>query len=184
MCTRRCRQGGITLVEQIVFIIIISVGVIGLVSVMNSTIRSSADPMRTKQMVAIAESLLAEILHQPFTWCDPDDIAATTALSYTYCNNPQNTLAAVPAGESRTGTGPGTFFDNVADYGGFSQLNITDAAGNNAMTGYTANVVLAQAGTAMGLADNSAALSITVTVSHDGETVSLTGYRFRYAPRT
>lgn len=180
----RCRQSGVSLIELIVFIIIVSVGVAGLVSVMNPLIRFSADPMQTKQMAAIAESILNEALHQPFTWCDPDDATASTALSYGDCANPQNTTGAVPAGESRYGVGPGTAYDNVADYGGFTRVNIDDAAGGNAMTGYTASVAVAQSGTALGLADNTAALSVTVTVSRPGaDDFSLTGYRFRYAPR-
>ncbi len=180
----RRRQSGVSLIELIVFIIIVSVGVAGLVSVMNPLIRFSADPMQTKQMAAIAESVLNEVLHQPFTWCDPDDATASTALSHGDCANPQNTTSAVPNTESRYGTGPGTAYDNVADYGGFSKVNIDDAAGGNAMAGYTASVLVVQSGSAFGLADNTAALTVTVTVSRAGaDDFSLTGYRFRYAPR-
>ncbi len=186
MSIKVIRQSGITLVEQIVFIIIVSVGVIGLVSVMGPMVQHSADPMRTKQLAAIAESLLSEVLHQPFTWCDPDDANASTALSYAGCAaNPQNTVTTVPlGGEGRYGAGPGTFYDNVADYGSWGMNDISDATGANAMVGYQANVAVAQAGNALGLGDNSAALAVTVTVSRDGETFALTGYRFRYAPRT
>lgn len=183
MFISRRRQQGITLIEQIMFIVIVSVGVIGLVSVMNPAIRASADPMITKQLVAIAESLLNEIEHQPFTWCDPDDAAASTALSYADCANPQNTLSKVPVTEDRYGAAPATGFDNVADYGNYSMVNIADAANGNAMVGYTASVAIARAGTALGLADDTAALSITVTVTRGTDTFSLTGYRFRYAPR-
>ncbi|MBS1129650.1 MAG: hypothetical protein H6R16_652 [Proteobacteria bacterium] len=180
----RCRQFGVSLVELIVFIVIVSVGVVGLVSVMNPLVRYSADPMETKQSMAIAESLLNEILHQPFTWCDPDDAAASTAQQYADCANPQNVSGATPSTEtSRSGSGPGTAYDNVADYDGFSKNNIDDASGGNAMTGYTAGVAVARAGTALGLADDTAALSVTVTVSRNGHSFSLTGYRFRYAPR-
>jgi MSHA pilin protein MshD len=178
MFTKVIAQRGITLIEQIVFIVIVSVGVVALVSTLNPMIRASADPMRTKQMVAIAEGLLNEIMHQPFTWCDPDDPAASTAQSYAGCASPQNTGSSM-AGESRLG---GTF-DNVDDYGGYSMANVTDVSGGNAMAGYTASVAIARAGNALGLADNTAALSVTVTVSFGTESFFLTGYRFRYAPR-
>lgn len=181
---RPARQCGITLVEQIIFIVIVSVGVIGLVSVMNPLIRNSADPMLTKQMAAVAEAVLNEALHQPFTWCDPEDATAGTALSYADCANPQNTTTRVPVSEARYDTGPGTAFDNVADYGGFNMANVDDASGNNPMAGFAVNVAVAQAGAALGLADNTAALSVTVTVTRAGTTFSLTGYRFRYAPRS
>lgn len=177
MCTERKCQRGITLIEQIMFIIIVSVGVVGLVSVMNPLIRNSADPMQFKQLMAIAESVLSEVIHQPFTWCDPDDATASTALSYADCANPQSSATA---GESRNGA---SVFDNVADYGGWGMNNITDAAGGNAMAGFNVNVVVANAGTALGLAANDAALSVTVTVTRGADTYALTGYRFRYAPR-
>ena len=181
------RQRGVSLIELIVFIVIVSVGVVGLVSVISPMVRFSADPMVTKQLTAIAESLLNEALHQPYTWCDPDDAAATTALSYAACANPQNTLKEVPAGgESRGGTAPGTGLDNVADYGSVVNVNnIGDATGINAMTGYQATIVIAQVGQALlgAAADNTAALSVTVTVTRNGDAFSLTGYRFRYAPR-
>lgn len=185
MSIKRVAQRGITLIEQIMFIIIVSVGVIGLVSVMNPAIRASADPMLTKQLVAIAESLLNEVMHQPFTWCDPDDPAASTALSYGDCASPQNTNATVSfsGAETRFGVAPDSPFDNVSDYGGHSWNNIDDPSGSNAMAGYAASVAVAPAGTALGLADDSAALSVTVTVTRGSETFSLTGYRFRYAPR-
>lgn len=183
MSIRIALQRGITLIEQIMFVVVVSVGVVGLVSVMNPAIRASADPMLTKQLVAIAESLLNEVLHQPFTWCDPDDPAASTALSHAACATPQNAFGPTPAGETRYAAGTGTAFDNVADYGGFSLANIDDPSGANAMAGYSASVAIANAGTALGLADNTAALSVTVTVTRGGDSFSLTGYRFRYAPR-
>ncbi|MBS1144448.1 MAG: hypothetical protein H6R14_1854 [Proteobacteria bacterium] len=183
MSIRPALQRGITLIEQIMFILIVSVGVIGLVSVMNPAIRSSADPMLTKQLVAIAESVLNEAMHQPFTWCDPDDAAASTALSYAGCTNPQNAFGPTPAAETRYAAGTGTAFDNVADYAGFSMANIDDPSGSNPMAGYSASIAVARVGTALGLADDSAALSVTVTVTHGTESFSLTGYRFRYAPR-
>lgn len=185
MCIEaRPRQRGVTLVELIVFIVVVSVGVVGLVSVISPMVRTSADPMVTKQLAAIAESLLNEVLHQPYTWCDPDDAAASTAQGYGDCGNSQDNMGPVPAGEVRGDAAPGAGFDNVADYGGFGADDIGDVAGSNAMTGYRADIAVARAGTALGLADNTAALAITVTVTRNGETFSLTGYRFRYAPRT
>ena len=190
-------QRGVTLIELIVFIIIISVGVVGLVSVTSSLTRDSADPMLRKQMIAIAESLLNEVLHQPFTYCDPDDANFATATSTAGClgsSQDKDGVAALgsatPASETRYATAPGAQFDNVADYGGASSANgrlhspIDDITGANPVTGYTAAVAVTRAGTAFGLAKNGDALQVTVTVSHAGQDdFALTGYRFRYAPR-
>lgn len=190
------RQRGVTLIETILFMIMVSVGVVGLVSVMNPLIRASADPMITKQMVAVAESLLNEVLHQPYTWCDPDDANAATAQSYAGCaSNPQNALGPTPNTETRNGSGgSGEFFDNVRDYAGFSMDDVADPAGGSVITGYRAEVVItdvaiAQAG---GGAPTDPAAAITVTVCRTvtpsapcagRESFALTGYRFRYAPR-
>lgn len=194
------RQRGVTLIETIIFMIMVSVGVIGLVSVMNPLIRASADPMITKQMVAIAESLLNEILHQPYTWCDPEDANAATAQAYTGAtgclSNPQSALGATPNTETRNGGGAsGEFFDNVRDYAGFAMDDVADPAGGSVITGYRAevaiaDVAIAQAGAGAG-GPTDPASEITVTVCRTGtpapcagrESFSLTGYRFRYAPR-
>lgn len=56
------RQTGLTLVELIIFIVVISVGIVGILSVMNLTTRASADPMVRKQAMAMAEAVLEEIL--------------------------------------------------------------------------------------------------------------------------
>jgi len=176
-------ESGLSLIELIMFIVIVSVGVVGVVSVMNPMMRNSADPMQTKQLAAIAESLLSEALHQPFTWCDPDDPSASVATSYADCALPQNTLTTVPVGgESRNG-GAGTSFDNVSDYG-VGLVAVADVAGVSPLAGYVAKIEVANAGVAMGLADDTAALSVTVTVNQGTDSFVLTGYRFRYAPRT
>lgn len=187
------RQRGITLVEQIVFIVVVSVGVLGVLSTMGPSLRFSADPQLRKQQLAIAESLLSEILHQPFTYCDPDDgNASTAALSGTTPNCDAVTniqdgdgvtdLIAAPAGETRFGGAPGSQYDNVSDYAGYSQTGVTGLSGA-AVSGYTAQVAIARDGTAFSL-PHSAVLRIDVTVAGNGaEPFTLTGYRFRYAPR-
>jgi MSHA pilin protein MshD len=191
----------VTLLELIVFIIIVSVGVIGLLSVTNATVRFSSDPMVRKQMVTIAESLLNEVLQQPFTFCDPDDPLASTATSTAGCtgaaaaSQDKGGLALTtptPATEGRYGAAT-TQFDNVADYGGASSagggLNspIDDVSGANAMAGYTAAVAVTRVGVSMfalAPSEDGAVLQVTVTVQNASQPdFSLTGYRFRYAPR-
>ncbi|MDO9365874.1 MAG: prepilin-type N-terminal cleavage/methylation domain-containing protein [Methylotenera sp.] len=64
------RPSGFTLIELVIFIIIVSVAVVGILSVMNTVVKSSADPMIRKQAAALADSILEEILLKPYT--DPD----------------------------------------------------------------------------------------------------------------
>ena len=192
-------QYGASLIELIVFMIVISVGVVGLVSVSVPLVRNSADPALRKQMMAAAETLLNEVLQQPFTYCDPDDTAGADALSVADCTGgsaaSQDRDGAdldtpVPSDETRYSGVVGKQYDNVADYGGASSANgrlgadLDDATGTFALSGYTARIDVQRVGTQFGVADP-AALLVTVTVSHAGQDdFSLSGYRFRYAPRS
>ena len=55
------RLRGFTLVEVLIFIVIVGIAMAGILSIMNLTSVASTDPMRDKQALAIAESLLEEI---------------------------------------------------------------------------------------------------------------------------
>jgi MSHA pilin protein MshD len=166
-------QSGVSLIELIVFIIIISVALVGILSVMNVTNKGSADPMQRKQAIAIAESLLEEIEMQPFTFCDPDDPNAATAKSTADCTVVQG-LAAT-GGESRTGA---VRFDNVGDYQGYTlNSGIVDIQGNviAGLENFSASVNLIQV--------NQDVIQIDVRVQSPPTDITLTGYRYRYAPR-
>lgn len=175
-------QRGISLIELIVFIVIISISLVGILSVMNIVTRSSADPLVHKQALAIAESLLEEVELMPFTYCDPDDASAVTATSAVVgvggCN--ATVEAAGPEGETRYSAPQ---FDNVNDYHGFNMSAgaIVDITGAAAVGGYSAAITVAQA--ALGSVPANESLHITVTVTGpDGLPVSVDGYRTRYSP--
>jgi MSHA pilin protein MshD len=117
------QQLGVTLVELVIFIVIVSVALVGVLKILEITNRGSADPLIRKQALSIAESLLLEIQQHPFTFCDPDDANASNANSVAACTISQDKGGAAltsptPSTETRySSTNP---FDNVADYGGFS----------------------------------------------------------------
>ena len=184
----RRRSRGVTLVELIVFIVIVSVAVAGVLTALDIANRSSTDPMIQKQALAIAEALLEEVQLQPFTYCDPNDANAATALSAAGCTggvggaNDESKLPLGPeAGETRTGATP---FDNVSDYNGFSiGPGITDLSGTVLpdLGAYSASVAVANQ--ALGAVPSADGLLITVTVTGPSDTtVVLHGYRVRYAP--
>lgn len=196
LLTYPSKQRGVTLVELMVFIVIVSVAIAGVLKVLDISGRGSADPLVRKQALAIAESLLLEIEQQPFTFCDPDDANAATATSTAGCVTSQDKGGAAltsptPATESRySNTDP---FDNVADYGGFSMpgsgcTGICSPGDNTplaGLTGYSASVSIARIGgvAPFGGFASDAVLQITVRVTGPANTdVSLTGFRFRYAP--
>ena len=74
----RLSQRGLSLIELIIFIVVVSVGILGILSVLNATAKSSADPMIRKQVVAVAEAMLEEVLSKDYQ-NDPGDPANTSA---------------------------------------------------------------------------------------------------------
>jgi MSHA pilin protein MshD len=92
---------GVTLVELIISMVIISIALVGVLSVMNFTTGRSADPMIQHQAIAIAEAYMEEILLQGYN--NPDG-------GYTGSDRSQ--------------------FDDVEDYIGLHDEGATDQNGN------------------------------------------------------
>jgi MSHA pilin protein MshD len=183
------RQRGLSLIETVIFIVVLGIGIAGLAILYNQLTLASVDPLVRKQAVAIASSLMEEIQLRPFTYCDPDDPLVFTESSPLGCSSPaQRESGAIgpEAGESRYAE---PRFDNVSDYHGFSMAgSIQDIANAtiNGLTGYSADVQIATAGGDFPAAiPADEALRITVTVTGPANTqVVLQGYRLRYAPNS
>jgi MSHA pilin protein MshD len=177
-------QRGLSLIELLVFIVVVGIAVSGVLSVYSLNARSSADPMVQKQALAIAESLLEEVLAKPYTYCDPDDDAVETALSFADCATPEVIMGPETVGTAETRYSNLTPYDNVNDYNGFSMNGIDDLTGTAiaGLAGYTAAVRVQPAGAFNGIPAGETLLA-TVTVTAPGNhSVSLSGYRTRYAP--
>ncbi len=188
-------QRGVSLVELIVYIVIVGVALTGILAVMNIVTRSSADPLVHKQALAIAESLLEEVELMPFTYCDPDDPNAASAASPADCTggaggpNDESRLPLGPETAASVGGAEGRYatpqFDNVSDYNGFAMAagTVVDINGTAAPPGYAAVIAVAPA--ALDSVAAGSAVQITVTVTGpDAVPVVLNGYRTRYAPRS
>ena len=176
MCTERrfaqsSVQRGLTFVELIFFIVIVSFGLAGILTVLNVSSSRSADPMVRKQMLAVAESVMEEVRLQTLGWCDPDDTNAGSATSTAGC------AGGTPAETRGSTTAP---WDQVTDYHGANNLG-SSLAGTSFPAGYTAGVQVLQADDLNGVTGGEA-LRIVVTVSFGAEQLVLEGYRTRYAP--
>lgn len=188
--TARARQYGVTLVEMIMFMVIISIALAGILQIMRFTTANGADPLRRKQALMIAEALLEEVRQAGFTYCDPSSDNADTAASTSECTVKENWGNEV-AGALRP-------YDNVNDYvvapntpnaafngGGAALLDALARPMNVAGYGATVTIVPDQLGdiVAGSGADDSNALRIRVVVNYgSAESVTLDGYRARYAP--
>lgn len=153
MCINRRKrpaQFGFSLIEVIVAMLLISVGVLGILSAMNTLVKGSADPMVRKQAIAVAESLLEEITLKDF---------------------------ANPAGGY---TGPDrSQFDDVSDYVGYPTKGIVDITGTaiGSLSGYNVSSVTVVNAALGNIAATDAKL-ITVTVTAPGgEAISMSAYR-------
>jgi len=175
----KSRHNGFTLIELVMFIVVVGAGLAGILVGINRAVASSADPMARKQALAIAQSMLEEVALQAFTYCDPDDPNAETATSPAGCTTTQ---AAKTAGETRFAVPQ---FDNVMDYNGYSMSPIVDIT-NSPIAGlgaYTATVLVQTTALSSISAASGDALLIRVTVNGPGSvTQVLEGYRTRYAP--
>ncbi len=146
-------QRGISLIELIMFIVIVGVALAGILLVMNTVTKGSADPVIHKQTLAIAESLLEEIELQDFSLTKS---SAATRADYSnvmdyhgYTTNNSGIVAP-----------DGTAILPLANY------NIASTTVASAVLG--------------GIPAGSA-VRITVTVrSPSGETIDAIGYRVAY----
>lgn len=185
---------GVSLIEVVIFIVVVAIGFTSLFMLHANTSRSTVDPLVRKQAVALATSFLEEIEIRAFTYCDPDDPDVYTAQSAAVgAGNCASTIEALglEAGESHATR---TTLDNVNDYAGIAAMNgagITDIMGTpisaTDLNGYSVAITVANiaAGELADVADTNDALKITVTVTGPaGVSVRLQGYRLRYAPNS
>jgi MSHA pilin protein MshD len=189
MCTRPFRrQAGLTMVELIMFIIIISVAVADLMVTLGNLSARSADLFMRKQAMLRAESLLEEVSLAHFTFCHPTDANAETATS-TGCAGLAET-AGHPAGETRP-------YFNINDYVsayGVPAKYTTDVTGapmlpSNLSAQVTVKPVAAFGPSgALQIGAGGEVLHILVDVAYGdkgpNEHVKLERYRTRYAPNS
>jgi MSHA pilin protein MshD len=152
------KQRGISLIELIIFIVIVSTAMAGILLVMNQVTRSSADPLIRKQALAVAESMLEEVRLQTL-----DPAPCTGALG-------QNA--------ARIGAGCVNDYNGYSTSGGikdFSTNGLVPGLGGYDITGVVVTPIAALGGTVIAAGSG---VMITVTVVDTmGETVVATGYR-------
>lgn len=142
MCTNKAVQRGFTLIEMIIFVVIVGVGLAGILTVINTVVKSSVDPMVRKQALALADGIMEEILLKAYAH-DPSASNGTDRTNY----------------------------DTVDDYNGLTQTSFTDWPPE--LSAYTVAIAV----TPPLLLSGVEMKKVTVSVSQNGETVSMTSYR-------
>jgi len=198
--TARC-SSGFTLIDVLMVIVLLGVVAGALMTLSGRLATQSAETMRTRQALALAQALLDEVRHMPFTYCDPQDGNAANANAAVV--GAGNCLATVDAmgpepGESRYNAA--NRFDGVTDYLGFAMPGpgcaaLCDINGNpigaagSSLAGCDARVLALTpqalpAIPALDVNGRPQVLRITVRVICPGmQPLQLDGIRVRHAPR-
>ncbi len=76
-------SSGFTLIEMIITIVVVSVGLAGVLLTFQTVVKSSADPLVTKQMISIAEAQMEGVMLKQFVDIVSDATCATCPAGYT-----------------------------------------------------------------------------------------------------
>lgn len=145
-------QSGVTLVELLVSIVIVSIAASGVLGVLSMTTAASADPMIRHQAAAIAEAYLEEIMLKPIA--DPDGVDGEAARAD---------------------------YDDLDDYDGLADAGARDQFGS-LIAGLASYSVAVSVAPSSGLPSvpPSDALRVDVIVTHSADiNFVLSGYRTR-----
>ncbi len=151
------RELGLTMIELIMAIMIISISIVGILSVLRTTTQSSADPVLYKQAMAMADAILEEVMSKAYQ----NPVGGYTE------TNPQTCAGRL-------------FYDDVSDYSCFDgstsskviQSNTTLGGTASPLVGYTATVTVST------VTMNALPMKkVVVTVTGGGIVVSLDSYR-------
>lgn len=149
------RMAGVTLVELVIAIVIISMALAGLVAAFTRANRASADPVITQQMLAIGESMMEEVLLKPFAVTD-NEVPTPTRAEFNDVRDYDTTDDASP---------------------GYTSSGIRNLDGDLIDGLQTYNVSVRINKVALGVIPAADVLRVTVTVTHGAEQLSLTGWR-------
>ena len=157
---RRRKRSGLTLVEMVISISILSVGLVGTLQVVRVVGGASADPMIRQQVGAIADAYLTEVLMKDFH--DPNLGAAGGV-----CPTPE---------ASRS------LYDNVCDYDGTDDVGARDALDSAipSLASYRVRVDVDTGDSLGGLSGPADLLRVDVRVTYSTNTdLTVSGYRSR-----
>lgn len=149
-------EQGATLIELVVFIVVVGVALAVLVRVFNQSVINSADPVVKIKALEKGQALLDEILARKF-----DENTPTGGVPA--CNTSSGLACAGIVSDSD--------YDDVGDYNGY-----TDSSDS----GFTVSVSVSLAGSDLGLSNDQARLISVSVLMPGGSTTVLSAYKVNF----
>jgi len=173
-------QAGFTLIELVVFIVVVAVGISGTILAINQSVALAPRTMEQTRAMEIAQAYLDEIITKRFDQnsgqgglptCDSPNPGASS--------NPCSNTLGPEGGESRA------TFNDVDDYHGINDSPPLDASGaefaSPHYTDFRVQIDVSYAGSEVGLGNNRYAKRISVVViSPFGQSIPVTMYRSNF----
>ncbi len=151
-----CKQRGVTLIETIVFIVVVSIGLGALLSVYYQNMTNSVDPVLRMKAAEKAQATLDDILARRF-----DENSPTGGIPQ--CGSTDGTACAGISADSD--------YDDVGDFNGYS---------DSSDTGYIVDVTVTEAGTDLSITNAHARLITVKVTMPDSNTLTLSAYRVNF----
>lgn len=147
---------GVSFIELIIFIVVINIALVAVLQIYGQAVVNSVDPIIRIRATELARATLDDVLTRRFDEATPSGgVPACDSASAAAC----------------IGIAADSDFDDVGDFDGYSDTRFT---------GYPISVVVAHAGSDLGIS-NTAAKKITVTVGMpDGNEVRLAAYKANF----
>ena len=194
------RARGFTLIETVIFIVIIAIAVLSVTLLFSQSVRHSNAPLERQRALALANAFMEEIRHKRWDENTPigggcvetgsgfcDSYCATlSAASCGVCQASAGSCqpkASASAGTGAEGEGRADF-DDVDDYHGISNQSPPQDADGNPMVGYAGyavSVTVASPAANWNGIDRRDVKRVEVVVrSPSGESIRLDAYRVNY----
>lgn len=171
----RQQQGGFTLIETIIVIVLVGAMMAGMTSLFMNTVGNSHRPFLRQRALAVANAFMDEIQHK--RWNEATPIGGGCV----------NAGASCPTGPAATAIGTDgdtrATYDDIDDYHGLNQSPPQNSAGVDmpGYVGFTVNVSVVQPGGNWNGIPAADVRLITVSVtSPSNESISTSSYRVNF----
>lgn len=168
-------QGGFTLIETIIVIVLVGAMMAGMTSLFMNNIGNSHRPFLRERALAVAHAFMDEIQHK--RWNEATPLGGGCVNAGASCATGPAAIAIGTDGDTRA------TYDDIDDYNGLSQTPPQNSAGVDmpGYGGFTVNVSVTQPAGVWNTIPAADVRLITVSVTSPGnETIAISAYRVNF----